>query len=97
MWKIYHFQNTTVTIAVGDREILNIFVPERIAVTYVCNRVPIDSTDILRIISKIGRLLHFSSDINISLMPTLPRYQAQTSVEYLRLANSSNHFSNDKY
>jgi len=67
----HHFLNKNMTIAVKEHDTNNVFVPVGIIAGYAWNNVPINSTDILRNISAIGRKLHLPLDINLNTVPML--------------------------
>ena len=90
----YHrFLNKSVTIGAEDRGTNDIFVPAGIAVGYAWDSAPKDGTDILRSILAIGRELHFSIDINFSALPKRAHNSGQAALDYLKLTDSSRHFS----
>ena len=89
----HRFLNKSVTIAAEDRGTNDIFVPAGIAAGYVWNSAPIDGTDILRSIPAIGRELYFPIDINLSALPKLAHNSGQVALDFLRLTDSSRHFS----
>ena len=89
----HRFLNNSVIIAAEDRGTNDIFVPTGIASGYAWNSVPIDGTDILCSISVIGREFHFPIDINLSALLKLAYNSGQTALDYLKLTDSSRHFS----
>ena len=89
----HRFLNKSVTIAAEDRGTNDTFVPAGIAAGYAWNSSPIDGTDILRSIPAIGRELHFPLDINLSALPKLVHNSGQSALDYLKLTDSSRHFS----
>ena len=89
----YRFLNKSVIIAAEDRGTNDIFVPAGIAAGYAWNSDPIDGTDILRSIPAIGRKLNFPLDINLSALPKLVNNSGQCVLGYLKLTDSSRHFS----
>ena len=84
--------NKSITIATKERDTNNIFVPTSVAAGYACNSVPIDSTNILRSISAIGWEHYFIFD-SLTYFPKLIQNNGQAALYYLKLANSSHHFS----
>ena len=89
----HRFLNKSITIAAEDRGTNDIFVLDGIAAGYAWNSAPIDGTDILRSIPAIGRELHFPIDINLSTLPKFAHYSGQAALDYLKLTDSSCHFS----
>ena len=89
----HRFLNKSVTIVAEERGTINIFVPAGIAAGYVWNSAPIDSTYILRSIPAIGRELKFPFDINLNAMPKLVQNNANATLDYLKLTDSSRNFS----
>ena len=89
----HRFLNKSVTIATEDRGTNDIFVSAGIAAGYAWNSAPIDSTDIPRSIPAISRELHFPLDINLSALPKFVNNSGQPALDYLKLTNSSRHFS----
>ena len=89
----HRFLNKGVTIAAEDRGTNDIFVPAGIAAGYAWNSAPIDGTDILCSIPVIGRELHFPIDINLSALPKLAHNSGQAALDFLKLTDSSCHFS----
>ena len=87
------FLNKSITIAAEDRGTNDFFVPDGIASRYASNSAPIYGTDILHSIPVIGRKLHFSIDINLSELPKLAHNSGQAVLDYLKLTDSSRHFS----
>ena len=87
------FLNKSVTIAAEERDTNNIFVPVGIAASYTWKSAPIDSTDILRSIPAIDRELHFFLDISLNALSKLTQNNSQTAFNYLKLTDSSRHFS----
>ena len=71
----------------------DIFVPAGIDASYAWNSAQIDDTDILYSIPAIGRELHFPIDINLSTLPKFAHYSGQAALDYLKLTDSSCHFS----
>ena len=90
---VHRFLNKSVTIAAEDRGTDDIFVPAGITTGYAWNSAPIDDTDILYSIPAIGRELHFLIDINLNVLPKLAHNSGQTALDYLKLTDSSRHFS----
>ena len=91
--KFHRFLNKSVTIAAEERGTTNIFVPASIVAGYAWNSVPIGGTDILRSIPAIGRELKFPLDINLNAMPKLFQNNTNTTIEYIKLTESSRSFS----
>ena len=89
----HRFINKSVTIATEDCGTNDIFVPAGINAGYAWNSAPIDGTDILRNILAIGCKLHFPIDINLSAVPKLTHNSGQVALDYLKLTDSSRHFS----
>ena len=89
----HRFLNKCVTIAPKERGTNDIFVTTSIAAVYAWNSIPIDGTDILRSISAIGRKVHFPIDFNFNDLPKLTQNYAQGALEYLKLTESSRHFT----
>lgn len=71
----------------------NTFYPDGIAASHTLNSALIDDTDILRSILAINRELHFSLNINLNTIPKLTQNNASAALEYLKLTDSSRHFS----
>ena len=71
----------------------NICFPDGIAASHTLNSALIDDTDILCSILAINRELHFSLDINLNTIPKLTQNNASAALEYLKLTDSSRHFS----
>ena len=90
--QFHRFLNKSITIAVEERGINDIFVPNGNVVGYVWNNTPIHGTNILPSIPAIGQELHFSIDINLSALPKLTHNNGQVVLEYLKLTDSSCHF-----
>ena len=55
--------------------------------------MPIDSTDIIRSVPVICRVLHFPLNINLNAVPKLIQNNAQDTLDYLNFTNSLRHFS----
>ena len=87
------FLNKAVTIAMEDRQSNDVFVPAGIAAGYAWNGVPKYGTNILRSTVAIGREFRFPIDINLSALPQLTQYNAQSTIDYLRLTDSNRRFS----
>ena len=68
-------------------------VPTDIAAGYAWNSVIIDGTDILRSIPTIGREIHFPIDVSLNTLPKLTQNNGQTALDYLKITDSSRHFS----
>ena len=91
--RFHRFLNKSITVAAEDRCTNDIFIPTGIAAGYAWNSAPIDGPDILRSVPAIGRELHFPMDINLSALPKLAHNSGQTALDYLKLTDSSRHFS----
>ena len=89
----HRFLNKSITISAEDCGTNDVFVPAGIATGYAWNSVPIDGTDILCSIPTIGRELYFLIDINLSVLPKLAHNSGQAALDYLKLTDSSRHFS----
>ena len=89
----HRFLNKSITITAEDCGTNDVLVPAGIAVGYAWNSAPIDDTDIIRSIPAIGRELHFPIDINLSALPKLAHNSGQAALDYLKLTDSSRHFS----
>jgi len=89
----HRFLNKSITISTEDCGTNDVFVPAGIATGYAWNSVPIDGTDILCSIPTIGRELYFLIDINLSALPKLAHNSGQAALDYLKLTDSSRHFS----
>ena len=87
------FLNKSITISAEDRGTNDIFVPTGIAAGYAWNSVPINGTDILHSIPAIGREIHFPVGVNLSALPKLAHNSGQAALDYLKLTDSSRHFS----
>ena len=83
----HRFLNKVVAISMEDRESNDVFVMTWIAVWYMWNSAPINGTEILRSTIAIGREFRFPIDIKLSALPQLTQNNAQSSIDYLRLAN----------
>lgn len=90
---VFGSKTKNVTISAEERGNNDIFVPTSITADYTRSSVPIDSTDILRSIPAICRELHFTININLHDIPQMVQNNAQVTFEYLRLTDSSCHFS----
>ena len=88
----HRFLNKSVTIVEEERGTTDIFAPASIANAYTWNNVPIDSTDIIRSVPVIGRVLHFQLDIKLNAVPKLIQNSAQYILDYLNFTNSLRHF-----
>ena len=88
----HRFLKKSVTIAVEERGINDIFVPTCIVAVYAWNSAPIDSTNILRSIPAIGQELYFSIDIILNGLPKLTQNNGQAALYYSKLTDSSRHF-----
>ena len=89
----HRFLNKAMTIAIENRQSNDVFVPAGIAVGYAWNSAPMHSTDILRSTVAIGREFRFTIDINLSAVPQLTQNNDQSTIDYLRLADSNRRFS----
>ena len=89
----YRFLNKNVTITAEERDTNDIFVPAGIVAGYIWNSAPIDGTGILRSILAIGRGLYFTLDISLNNLPKLTQNNGQAALDYLKLTDSSRHFS----
>ena len=89
----HRFLNKSITIAAEDRCTNDILFPTGITAGYALNSATIDGTDILRSIPAIGRELHFPIDINLSTLLKLAHNSGQAALDYLKLSESSRHFS----
>ena len=89
----HRFLNKVVTISMEDRQSNGVFVMTWIAVGYMWNSAPIDGTDILRSTIAIGREFRFPIDIKLSALPQLTQNNAQSTIDYLRLADYNRRLS----
>ena len=93
---VEHFHrlfNKSITIATEEHSTDDIFVPAYVAAGYAWNSVPINGTYILRSILAIGCEFHFILDISLNALPKLMRNNGQAILDYLKLTDSSPHFS----
>ena len=67
--------------------------PAGIIARYARNSAPIDSTDILHSILAIDREINFPLNINLNARPNLIQNNTNTTIEYLKLTNSSRNLS----
>ena len=70
-----------------------IFVTANFATGYAWNCAPIYGTDVLRSILDFDRELHFPIDINFNTLSKITQNNAQATLEFLKLIDSSRHFS----
>ena len=89
----YPFLNKSITIAAEERSTNDIFVPTSIAADYTYNSVSINGADVLCGIPAIGREFYFLIDINLSSLFNMTQINVQAALEYLKLTDSSSHFS----
>ena len=75
-----------------DRQSNDVFVPDGTATRCGWNNALIDGTDILRSTVAIGREFKFPIDINLSAPPQLTQNHDQSTIDYLRLADSNRPF-----
>lgn len=77
----------------GKERVTNyFFVPVGIVAGYTWNSVPMDGTHIIRSIQSIDRELHFHIDINMNILSTMNRNNAQiTMLNYLNFIKSTRH------
>ena len=89
---VEHFHRF-ITIATEEHNTDDIFVPAYVADGYAWNSVPINGTYILRSILAIGCEFHLILDISLNALPKLMRNNGQAILDYLKLTDSSRHFS----
>ena len=89
----HRFINKAIAIAAEDRDANDVFVVANVATEYAWNIYTIDGTDILRGVPDIGRELRFPLDINLSVLPPIVSYNAESVVSYLRLTDFVRYFA----
>ena len=93
--KFNWFLKKAVIIAIGDRKTLGYFTKTGIFAEYAWNSVPINGTGVTRSILAIGWELKFHIDISSDYLLPLTSNQAYSVVKYLRLTDSSKHFTTE--
>ena len=86
------FLNKAVIIVMEDRQSNDVFIPDGTATGCGWSNALIDGTDILRSTVAIGREFKFPIDINLSALPQLTQNNDQSTIDYLRLADSNRPF-----
>ena len=89
----YCFLNKSITIAAEDHGTNYISVPTGVGANCAWNSTLIDGTDIHRSIPAIGCELQFSLDISLNTLSKLMHNEGQAALDYLKLTESSRHFS----
>lgn len=90
--KIHRFNIKIGAIEMDSRQSNDVIVPAGIATGYAWNSAPIDGTDILRSTVAIGRKPRFPININLSALPQLTQNNVQSTIDCLRLTDSSYRF-----